>query len=152
MGFIIVAAVLLMAAYFVHVVISSDEKPCVNYANLKYFGVTDRDNYFNVWPKGRGVGDCIEFHIAGVIYRDNIKNYLGEFEGQLVAEPDNPHDPNAIKVLAHDGHHVGYVPKDMTAEVHKYITLPCKCYCFIAENRNGEGAKYHTDCYVNFHY
>ena len=35
---------------------------------------------------------------------------------ELVPEPDNPHDPNAIKVLL-DGQHVGYVPAAECATV-----------------------------------
>ena len=77
-------------------------------------------------------------------HRDNIDEYLGEFKGTLEAEPDNAYDPNAIKVLAVDGHHVGYVPKDMTADVRKYATLPCPCFCYIGEN----GGTYFSDCYI----
>ena len=39
---------------------------------------------------------------------------------ELVPEPDNPHDPNAIKVLL-DGHHVGYVPTSECAAVHSIL-------------------------------
>ena len=39
----------------------------------------------------------------------------------LEKEPDNPHDPNAIKVMLNDAHgkkhHVGYIAKEQTAEV-----------------------------------
>jgi hypothetical protein len=77
-------------------------------------------------------------------YRDNIDEYIGESVGVLEAEPTNPYDPNAIKILAHDGNHVGYVPKDMTAEVRKVTNLPCPCFFYIGK-RNGI---YFSDCYI----
>lgn len=39
---------------------------------------------------------------------------------ELIPDPDNEYDPNAIKVLM-DGKLVGYVPKDETAEVKKLL-------------------------------
>lgn len=39
---------------------------------------------------------------------------------------------------------LGYVPKDMTAEVRKHSKLPCRCYFYIGEN-NGS---YFSDCYI----
>jgi hypothetical protein len=39
-----------------------------------------------------------------------------ELDAELVLEPDNPRDPNAIKVLA-DGVQLGYVPADKTGKV-----------------------------------
>jgi hypothetical protein len=61
----------------------------------------------------------------------------------LEPEPSNPHDPNAIKVIAEDGHHVGYVPKDMTAQIRRYFTLPCPCYFYIGKNADS----YYSLCY-----
>lgn len=118
----------------------------------QYFGVKDKGYHVSVWPKDKVVGDCIEFYIAGVPHRQGIDKYEGEFVGRLVPEPGNPYDRNAIKVLASDGHHVGYVPKDMTASVRQVTTLPCKCYCFIKKNRHNDNPKYYTDCYVEIKY
>ena len=39
-----------------------------------------------------------------------IYEYIGEHSFTLEAEPTNPYDANAIKILAEDGHHIGYVP------------------------------------------
>lgn len=111
---------------------------------LQYFCIKDKGYHVTVWPKDYNHFDMVRFNIAGIEYRDNINSYLGEFQGTLEAEPTNPYDKNAIKVLAPDGHHVGYVPKDMTAEVRAFKQLPCKCYCYIGIN-NGI---YYTDCYV----
>ena len=111
---------------------------------LKYFCVKDKGYHVSVWPKDQLIGDYQEFNIAGLSHRDNIDNYLGECVGTLESEPTNEYDPNAIKVLAHDGHHVGYVPKDQTKYVREFTTLPCPCYIYIGNN----DGLYFSDCYV----
>ena len=111
---------------------------------LQYFCIKDNGYHVSVWSKDHYQPDIIEFDIAGMSYRENIDDYFGEFKGTLEAEPTNTYDPNAIKILAPDGHHVGYVPKDMTADVRKYATLPCTCYFYIGEN---DGI-YFSDCYI----
>ena len=111
---------------------------------LKYFSIKDKGYHVSVWPKDHDHFDIVEFDIAGLSYRENIDDYLGEFQGTLEAEPTNPYDKNAIKILAPDGHHVGYVPKDMTAEVLNATRLPCSCFCYIC-NSNGV---YFSDCYI----
>lgn len=111
---------------------------------LRYFCIKDKGYHVTVWPKNYSSFDIVRFHIAGIEYRGNLDKYLGEFKGTLEAEPTNAYDPNAIKVLAPDGHHVGYVPKDMTAEVRKVTNLPCPCFFYIGK-RNGI---YFSDCYI----
>ena len=111
---------------------------------LKYFCVKDKGYHVTVWPKDYDQFDVVEFSIAGISHRDNIDHYLGEFVGILQPEPDNRYDANAIKVLASDGHHVGYVPKDMTDEVRIAANLPCPCFCYIGTN----DGTYFTDCYI----
>lgn len=111
---------------------------------LQYFCVKDKGYHVSVWPKNHDRFDVVEFSIAGLSHRENIDNYLGEFVGILMEEPDNPYDPNAIKILAGDGHHVGYVPKDMTDEVRKESTVPCPCFFYIGKNDEN----YFSDCYV----
>jgi hypothetical protein len=111
---------------------------------LEYFCIKDKGYHVSVWPKDQSQFDIVEFNIAGLSYRDNIDNYLGEFVGTLEAEPTNPYDPNAIKILSSDGLHVGYVPKDITAEVRDAANLPCPCYCYIGCN----DGTYFSDCYI----
>ena len=41
-------------------------------------------------------------------------------KAELVPEPDNPHDPKAIKVLI-DGVHVGYIKAGSCARIHKLL-------------------------------
>ena len=116
----------------------------------KYFFTKDSGYYVSVWPKEDGLRniDYIEFDIAGLTYRENIMKYMGEFEGNLEPEPTNPYDENAIKILAPDGHHVGYVPKDTTERIREFTTLPCKCYFFIGNYFDAEGTHYYSDCFI----
>mgnify|MGYP002509583152 CR=1 FL=1 len=113
---------------------------------LQYFCIKDKGYHVSVWPKDQGMQnlDYIEFDIAGMSFRENIEEYIGEHSGTLEAEPTNPYDANAIKILAEDGHHVGYVPKDMTAEVRKSAIIPSTCYFYIGEN----DGTYFSDCYI----
>lgn len=111
---------------------------------LEHFCLVDHGYHVTVWPKDYNQFEVVQFNIAGITHRDGIDNYLGEFVGTLEPEPNNHYDPNTIKVLASDGYHVGYVPKDMTAEVRKVATLPCPCFFYIGK-RNGI---YFSDCYV----
>ena len=112
---------------------------------LEYFCIKDKGCHVTVWPNDVSQFDIVEFNIAGMSHRDNIDDYLGEFKGTLEAEPTNAYDPNAIKVLAPDGHHLGYVPADMTSEIRNEATLPCPCFCYIGCN-NGT---YFSDCYIH---
>ena len=113
---------------------------------LEYFCIKDKGYHVSVWPKDAGMQhlDYIDFPIAGITHRERICDYLGERAGTLEEEPDNPHDANAIKVLATDGHHLGYVPRDYIFDVRKFTSLPCKCYVYIGEN---DGI-YFSDCYI----
>ena len=123
-----------------------DDEPTSDVAvqQLQYFCAKDKGYHVSVWPKDHDQFDILEFNIAGMSHRDNIDDYIGEFVGTLEAEPANPYDSNAIKVLAADGHHVGYIPKDMTAEIREVTTLPCPCFCYIGSD-NGI---YFSDCYI----
>ena len=118
--------------------------PDASVQKLKYFCVKDKGYHVSVWPKDQLIGDYLEFNIAGISYCGDLTDYLGEFVGTLEPEPTNIYDPNAIKILATDGHHVGYVPKDMTSEVRKETAIPCPCFCYIGEN---DGV-YFSDCYI----
>ena len=54
---------------------------------------------------------------------ENERVYQYEFypiKTELVPEPDNPHDPNAIKVIV-DGVHVGYIKSGSCSHVHKLL-------------------------------
>lgn len=70
----------------------------------------------------------------GMTKREMIECYMeqSEFEGQTISnvirlepEPDNPYDPNAIKVFMKDvndvEHHVGYIRREDTQEIKEQI-------------------------------
>ena len=65
-----------------------------------------------------------EFYVAGVRFRKNWKDNLSKIEEgdllNLVAEPTNPYDPNAVQVF-HNEVLLGYVPKKFSAEVASYL-------------------------------
>lgn len=111
---------------------------------LQYFCIKDKGYHVSVWPKNQPTGGYIEFNIAGISYCGDLSPYLGEFVAILDPEPSNPYDANAIKILAPDGHHVGYVPRDFTDAVRDVTNLPCSCYAYIGEN----GGTYFSDCYI----
>lgn len=70
------------------------------------------------YDDGRPGSRVLFLNIAGINFRDDIELYTGRIEVSLIPEPNNPHDPNAIKVIAcEDGHHLGYIDKNMTAKV-----------------------------------
>ena len=111
---------------------------------LKYFCVKDKGYHVSVWPKNQPTGGYIEFSIAGISYCGDLTDYLGEFIAILDPDPSNPYDANAIKILAPNGHHVGYVPRNFTDAVRDVSHLPCSCYAYIGEN----GGTYFSDCYI----
>lgn len=148
MGTVVFVFIFILGIVFVIMHFKPEDKSYLN--DMKYFGVKDKGYHVSVWPLDKSSWECIEFYIAGVAYRQHIDRYLGEFEGRLVADPDNPYDSNSIKILAKDGHHVGFVPKDRTSEIHNNKKLPCKCYCFIGKQKDKDGEHYYTDCYVDY--
>lgn len=128
----------------IRVVVGSLDDRKVKVKRLRHFCVKDKGYHISVWPKDFDQFDVVEFSIAGIKHRTGIDNYLGEFKGTLIPEPTNEYDPNAIKVLAHDGHHVGYVPKDVTNQIRDNAELPCPCFCYIGKNND----TYFSDCYI----
>ena len=117
---------------------------------MKYFckKVSEHKTVY-IWPKDQYIGDYIEFTIAGILHRDNVSSYKGENVGTLEAEPTNEYDSNAIKILSADGHHVGYVPKNITQQIRDFTILPCKCYFYIGTYKKDGGTCYFSDCYIN---
>lgn len=111
---------------------------------LQYFCVKDKGYHVSVWPKDQGIGDYLEFPIAGITHGEHVDEHIGEFAATLEPDPTNPYDQNSIKIVTSEGHRVGYVPKDQTQYVRDFITLPCRCYCYIGTN----DGMYFTDCYI----
>ena len=71
-----------------------------------------------------------EFFIAGVKFHDlhKIINNLNPGDNlDLIAEPDNKYDPNAVQLIS-NGTMCGYVPKTLSAEISAVLTLgPVYC-------------------------
>lgn len=65
----------------------------------------------------------LDFNLAGVNYRKNIRDYVGVFDGYLQLEPDNEYDQDAIAVYHADGHHLGYIPQKYTGDI-RYLEVP----------------------------
>jgi len=67
------------------------------------------------------------FAVRGVTkepFKDRLKSIHSGLPVSLEKEPDNPHDPNAIKVIAHTGDraiHIGYVPREINVIVGEVI-------------------------------
>ena len=76
--------------------------------------------------------------IAGINHRKNICQYAGRVECALVPEPSNEFDPNAIKVVAEDSHHLGYIPSDQTDFVRSLTAneFPYRCTAFIEDHED----------------
>lgn len=73
----------------------------------------------------------LRFKIAGLNHCRGIADYLGKFRGELVPEPTNKHDKNAIAILC-DGKRIGYIPADETDEVRALgMEFPIVVYCEI---------------------
>ena len=85
--------------------------------------------------------------IAGINHRQGISRYVGRVECALVPEPDNEYDPDAIKVVAEDRHHLGYIPSGQT-ELVCWLTaneFPYRCTAFIEEHEDeNDGHKFFT--------
>ena len=68
--------------------------------------------------KGKGDDtECLQTKIAGINYQRGISKYVGFFKGNIIPEPDNQFDKNALKVVHLDGKHLGYVPAEDIKEV-----------------------------------
>ena len=85
--------------------------------------------------------------VAGINHRDGIVRYTGRNTVALVPEPKNEFDPQAIKVVAEDGHHLGYIRRDQTDMVRSWARdeFPMYCNCRIEQHEDdGDGHRFYT--------
>ena len=116
---------------------------------LKFFCIKDKGYHVSVWPKDVYIPDYIEFDIAGISYhKEAAMQRLGETLGFLAEEPDNPYDSNAIRIMTPDWQCVGYVPKDMTAQIREQTKLPCPCFFYIGVRSEDGDQIFYTDAYI----
>ena len=85
--------------------------------------------------------------IAGINYRDGISRYVGRVNCALVPEPDNEYDPDAIKIVAEDRHHLGYIQSGQTDLVCSLTAneFPYRCTAIIEEHEDeDDGHRFYT--------
>lgn len=113
-----------------------------------------RNDYNGPLPERRDDGGWLSIYdnlrilkIAGINHRQGISRYVGRVECALVPEPDNEYDPDAIKIVAEDRHHLGYIPSGQT-EMVCWLTaneFPYRCTAFIEEHQDeNDGHKFFT--------
>lgn len=118
------------------------------------YGAILSDTYKGPWPERRNDGGWLSIYdnlrilkIAGINHRQGISRYVGRVECELVPEPDNEYDKDAIKVVAEDRHHLGYIPSGQT-EMVRWMTakeFPYRCTAFIDEHVDEiDGHKFFT--------
>ena len=102
-------------------------------------------NYHGPLPEKRGDGGWLSIYdnlrilkIAGINHRQGINRYIGRVECALVPEPTNKYDPEAIKIVAEDNHHLGYIPSDQTDFVRSLAAneFPYRCTAFISQKED----------------
>lgn len=71
--------------------------------------------------------------VAGINKHGCQIKHVGTFVGQLVAEPDNDFDANAIKVMHSDGTHLGYIKKEETDAVRQMLGKEFKPYPVVGQ-------------------
>ena len=105
----------------------------------------NHNDYRGPLPERRSDGGWLSIYdnlrilkIAGINHRQGINHYVGRVECMLVPEPDNEYDSDAIKVVAEDGHHLGYIPSGQTDFVSSLSgdEFPYRCTAFIQENED----------------
>lgn len=115
------------------------------------------ETYQGPWPEPRsGDGwlsiydDLRILNVAGMNFRQGISRYKGFIDAALVPEPKNEFDPNAIKVVAIDGHHLGYIPAEQTDFVRSLTreSFPYRCKCDVKEGINDDEKTYHGYVYI----
>ena len=115
------------------------------------------ETYHGPLPEKRDDGGWLSIYdnlrilkIAGINYREGISRYVGRVNCALVPEPDNEYDPDAIKIVAEDRHHIGYIPSGQT-EMVCWLTaneFPYKCTAIIEEHEDEDDGHHFFTGYV----
>lgn len=116
------------------------------------------NTYDGPLPEKRGDGGWLSIYdnlrilkIAGINHRSGINRYKGRVMSVLVPEPNNKYDYNAIMVLSKDdGHHLGYIPSNMTDFVRSMAKdqFPFDCISMITEEEDETDGHYFFEGYV----
>ena len=115
------------------------------------------ETYHGPLPEKRDDGGWLSIYdnlrilkIAGINYREGISRYVGRVNCALVPEPDNEYDPDAIKIVAEDRHHIGYISSGQT-EMVCWLTaneFPYKCTAIIEEHEDEDDGHHFFTGYV----
>ena len=115
------------------------------------------ETYHGPLPEKRDDGGWLSIYdnlrilkIAGINYREGINRYVGRINCALVPEPDNEYDPDAIKIVAEDRHHIGYIPSGQT-EMVCWLTaneFPYRCTAIIEEHEDEDDGHHFFTGYV----
>ena len=117
----------------------------------------DAGTYDGPLPERRGDGGWLSIYdrlrilsIAGINHRQQVDRYMGRNTVAVVSEPKNEFDPNALKVIAEDGHHLGYVGRDHQEMVRSWSheRWPYYCEAIIRDAHEDDG----TTFYVGYLY
>lgn len=117
----------------------------------------DAGTYDGPLPERRGDGGWLSIYdglrilsIAGINHRQQVDRYIGRNTVAIVPEPKNEFDPNALKVIAEDGHHLGYVSRDHQEMVRSWSheRWPYYCEAIIRDAHEDDG----TTFYVGYLY
>ena len=110
------------------------------------------NTYTGPWPERRDDGSWLSIFdnlrilkVAGMNFRQGMNRYKGFIDAALVPEPKNEYDANAIKVVAIDGHHLGYIQADQTELVRSLTAneFPYRCKCEVCEGVGDDDEKYY---------
>ena len=121
-----------------------DEKTVQAILNMTYTGPLPEKKEDGTYTKI--YKNYLQFKIAGINHKEGIGEYEGKFIGEVVPEPTNQYDPNAIKIVHQDGKHLGYVPAEDTAQLREWVKnkFPYKCYGEIFQDEeDDDGRKYY---------
>ena len=112
------------------------------------------ETYHGPLPEKRDDGGWLSIYdnlrilkIAGINYREGISRYVGRVNCALVPEPDNEYDPDAIKIVAEDRHHLGYIQSGQTDLVCSLTAneFPYRCIAIIEEHEDeDDGHRFYT--------
>ncbi|EGY24595.1 hypothetical protein DA2_3211 [Desulfovibrio sp. A2] len=105
---------------------------------------------WNDWNKRNDVHLGIpDLPVAGVTHvnndgvgRQNILRHMRQWEAvDIIPEPDNPHDPNALRIMAGMGQ-IGYIPKEQAAIIADWMRHGWGAMAKLSALYGGEGKPY----------
>ena len=110
-----------------------DDKTVEAIMNENYHGMIPEKHADGLYPSM--YPNLMILKIAGINFRQGINRYTGRVMCALVPEPDNEYDQDAIKIVAEDRHHLGYIPTEHTYFVRSLAgdTFPYRCEAHIYE-------------------